>query len=30
MNLYIVMATKPDKIKEILSDLSKEVSYDLK
>lgn len=30
MNLYILMATKPEKVKEILSDLSKEVSYNLK
>lgn len=28
-NLYILMATKPDKVKEMLSDLSKEVSYNL-
>lgn len=30
MNLYIVMATRPEKIKEMLSDLSKEVNYNLK
>lgn len=30
MNLYILMATRPEKIKEVLSDLSKEVSYNLK
>lgn len=30
MNVYIIMATKPEKIKEILSDLSKEVNYNLK
>lgn len=28
-NLYILMATRPEKVKEILSDLSKEVSYNL-
>lgn len=28
-SLYITMATRPDKIKEILSDLSKEISYNL-
>lgn len=28
-NLYITMATKPDKVKEVLSDLAKEVSYNL-
>lgn len=28
-NLYILMATKPEKVKEMLSDLSKEVSYNL-
>lgn len=27
--LYIYMATKPDKIKEVLSDLSKELNYNL-
>lgn len=27
--VYIAMATKPDKVKEMLSDLSKEVSYNL-
>lgn len=27
--LYLTMATKPDKVKELLADLSKEVSYDL-
>ncbi|MGL4877986.1 hypothetical protein [Paraclostridium dentum] len=30
MNLYIAMATRPDKIKEMLSDLTKEVSFNLK
>ena len=30
MNLYILMATRPEKVKELLSDLSKEVSYNLK
>lgn len=29
-NLYITMVTKPEKVKEMLSDLSKEVSYNLK
>ena len=29
-NLYITMATRPDKVKEVLSDLAKEVSYNLK
>lgn len=29
LTLYITMATKPDSVKEILSDLSKEFSYDL-
>lgn len=29
-SLYITMATRPDKVKEILSDLAKEVSYNLK
>ena len=29
-NLYINMITRPDKVKEILSDLAKEVSYNLK
>lgn len=28
-NLYITMATRPDKVKEVLSDLAKEVSYNL-
>lgn len=28
-NLYILMATRPEKVKEMLSDLTKEVSYDL-
>lgn len=28
-NLYITMATSPDKVKEVLSDLTKEVSYNL-
>ena len=30
MNLYIIMATRPEKMKEVLSDLSKEVNYNLK
>ena len=29
-NLYITMATKPDKVKEMLSDLAKEYSFNLK
>ena len=29
MNLYIIMATRPEKMKEVLSDLSKEVNYNL-
>lgn len=28
-NLYVTMATKPEKVKEVLSDLSKEFSYNL-
>ncbi|MEG1494731.1 MAG: hypothetical protein RR406_00305 [Bacilli bacterium] len=30
MSLYITMATRPDRIKEILSDLSKEITFNLK